>query len=182
MIIKIDVDGVIRDIMPVVCQIYNDEFGTSYTVEDITDYDISLLFKGIREKYDMTASDFFFRKNASKVFLRSKPFDGVREAITILREKGHKVVICTWQFTLGNIMRTLNFLDVWGIKYDDICFTKDKWMVKCDYIIDDNPGFLIDERETGKKIIIDAPYNREWNDEGIIREKSLYDAVMYNIV
>lgn len=176
MIVKIDMDGVIRNIFDNMCDIYNTNFGTNVTVDDIFDYDVEVVFPKIREKFGMSAADYFFKLFGYKVFYESKPYDGVKEALEKLRNNGHKVVIVTWQYTLDNKMNTLRFLDNNHIPYDDICFTRDKWMIQGDWIIDDNPEFIFDERETAHKMLIRMPYNKGIRFEGL-REKSLKKAV-----
>jgi len=181
MTVKIDVDGVIRDIITAMCQIYNDKFGGKLCPDDIDDYDINTNFVEIPKRTGMTPVDYFFREHADLIFeYVSQPFEGVKESIDELRNNGHKVVIVTWQFNLDNIMHTLRFLDMHCIKYDDICFTKDKWMIKGDYLIDDNPEFIMDKRDKSKKIIVDTPYNRNVSKK-YKRVNSLKDAIVYII-
>ena len=181
MTVKIDVDGVIRDIITAMCGIYNKKFGGKLCPDDIDDYDINTNFVEIPKRTGMTPVDYFFRENAGLIFeYFSQPFEGVKESIDELRNNGHKVVIVTWQFNLENIMHTLRFLDVHGIRYDDICFTKDKWMIKGDYLIDDNPEFIMDKRDKSKKIIVDTPYNRNVSKK-YKRVNSLKDAIAYII-
>ncbi len=163
MIIKIDVDGVIRNINETMCRMYNELFDENLTVEDIFDYDVEKVFKRIKDEIGMSVVDYYFNWSAKEVFLHSTPYHGVREAIQKLRENGHKVVIVTWQFNLQNKYYTLNFLEANNIQYDDICFTKDKWMIQGDWLIDDNPEFITDERDKSRKIMIKMPYNADCN-------------------
>lgn len=160
MIIKIDMDGVIRNINETMCEMYNGLFEENLTVEDIFDYDVDKTFKRIQEEMGMTACNYFFDLSSKEVFLNSSPYDGVREAILDLRHAGHKVVIVTWQYNLENKYNTLLFLQKNKIPYDDICFTRDKWMIQGDWLIDDNPEFIEDEREKSSKIMIRMPYNK----------------------
>lgn len=181
MIVKIDVDGVIRDIISAMCELYNERFCGNLTVDDIDDYDVNLNFSEIKKQLGKKPTEYFFTDNGDLIFeTLSKPFNGVKEAIGKLREQGHKVIIVTWQFSLKNIKHTLDFLEMHSIKYDDICFTKDKWIVKGDYLIDDNPEFILDDRDTSEKIIIDTPYNKYVSND-FNRCVSLSDAVEYII-
>lgn len=181
MVIKIDVDGVIRDIVSAMCEIYNIRFDGDLCPSDIVDYNINTNFPKIWQEMSETPVEYFFIHHADDIFeYVSKPFEGVREAIDLLRDFGCKVVIVTWQFNTKNKTHTLRFLDKNEIKYDDICFTKDKWIVQSDYLIDDNPEFITDERDNSKKIIIDAPYNRNINQQ-YKRVKSLLEAAKYII-
>lgn len=176
MIIKIDVDGVIRNINETMCKMYNDLFDENLTVEDMFDYDVEKVFNKIKEELGMTAVDYFFDWSARSIFLNSNPYDGVSEAIQKLRDAGHKVVIVTWQFSLQNKYYTLLFFSKNKIPYDDICFTRDKWMIQGDWLIDDNPEFIEDEREKSSKIMIRMPYNKDCKFF-CTRAKDLHQAV-----
>ena len=179
MVIKIDVDGVIRNINETMCKLYNDLFDENLTVNDITDYDVEKVFKRIKDEIGMDAVDYFFNWRARDVFLYSNPYENVKEAIEKLRNEGHKVVIVTWQYNLQNKFYTLMFFNNNGIAYDDICFTRDKWMIQGDWLIDDNPEFITDKRDKSKKIIIDMPYNKEC--KGYKRKNNLKEAIDYII-
>ena len=74
---------------------------------------------------------------------------------------------------------TIDFFNRNDLFYDDICFTKDKWMINGDYLIDDNPMFILDEKDKAKKIIIDRPYNQLEEYNNIKRCYSLMDAVNF---
>ena len=93
-----------------------------------------------------------------------------------LRHDGHKVVILTWQYSIENKYNTLLFLQKNKIPYDDICFTRDKWMIQGDWLIDDNPEFITDEREKSRKIMIRMPYNKNC-DFFCTRANGLQEAV-----
>ena len=178
MIVKIDVDGVIRDIITTMCRIYEEEFGARIEVDEVVDYDINTNFPLVMERTGMKPTEYFFVKNAHRVFHSEvSPFRGACDAIRKLRENGYEVVIVTWQFNFDNIMHTLKFLHDYGVEYDDICFTKNKWMICGDYIIDDNPGFIDDDREQSYKVIVDTPYNKHVN--GVARVDSLEEAVEF---
>ncbi len=176
MIIKIDVDGVIRNINETLCRLYNDSFNENLTSENILDYDVDKTFKRIHQEMGLTACDYFFDLSSKEVFLNSSPYDGVREAILDLRHAGHKVVIVTWQYSIENKYNTLLFLQKNKIPYDDICFTRDKWMIQGDWLIDDNPEFITDEREKSRKIMIRMPYNKNC-DFFCTRANGLQEAV-----
>lgn len=163
MIIKIDVDGVIRNINEKMCKLYNELFDENLTNEDIFDYDVEKVFKKIKKILGCSAVQYFFDWCSEAVFLHSNPYDGVRDAIQRLMDAGHKVVIVTWQFNVRNKYNTLLFFERNNIPYDDICFTRDKWMIQGDWLIDDNPEFITDERDNSKKIMIKMPYNKDCN-------------------
>jgi len=175
MIIKIDMDGVIRDIVPTMVKIYNNEFKQNMSVDEVTEYNVNSCFMDIISKTGKLATDYFFIDNAEEIFTKSKLCNGAKEAIDMLHRAGHKIIICTWQQTHESKIYTLNYLNDNNIYYDDICFTKEKELVKSDVMIDDNSDFLKSD-PSEKKICIDAPYNREYKD--CERYNSLYDFVV----
>ena len=123
MIVQIDVDGVIRDVISAMCKVYNEKFDGCLCVDDIDDYDVNTNFPKIIEETGRKPTEYFFTDHADKIFETvSKPFDGVKEGIDLLRKYGHKVVIVTWQFSLKNIKHTLDFLDMY-YKLSEINFT-----------------------------------------------------------
>ena len=162
MIIKIDMDGVIRDIIPAMLDIYNTEYEGTLTANDITDYNVNKSFPNILSTNKL-ATDVFFVDNAEKVFLNSNVCNGAKSALDMLHRAGHKIIICTWQFTYEAKLYTLEFLKNNEIYYDDICFTKEKDLIKSDVIVDDNPEFLKADHSP-KKVCIDAAYNKEYKD------------------
>ena len=51
MIVKIDVDGVIRDVMSAICALNARDFGEVVSPTDIVRYDFSGLFHKVREQF-----------------------------------------------------------------------------------------------------------------------------------
>lgn len=161
MVIKIDMDGVIRDILTPICSIYNDLCKDNVVPQDIDVYNVNKFFVKMNDMFLLDPADYFFNYKAEDVFLKmARPYDGVRDAILKLQNNGFKVVIVTWQETLKNKYLALEFLDKYNIPYDDICFTRDKYMVQGNVLIDDNPEFLDDPREKSAKICIEYAYNK----------------------
>ena len=181
-IIKIDVDGVIRDMLGALCKLYY-HFDPYVEREDITHYAVSVSFPEIRRQIGIEAHDYFFKHHSEDVnFNMAVPLNGAKEAIEKLHEFGYKIVIVTKQKSTTSKMSTLDFLRHYRIYYDDICFTGDKWLVESDFMIDDNPEFLNDKREKTNKenrFIIDAPYNKECTE--FKRFNSLLDCVQHII-
>jgi 5'(3')-deoxyribonucleotidase len=175
MVLKIDVDGVIRNIISTMIELYNKQFEENLTVSDIKDYNVNVSFPKCLSENSELASDFFFVDNAESVFLNSSPCNGAKDAIDMLHRAGHKVIICTWQNTFESKLFTLEFLEKNKIYYDDICFLKDKSLIKSDLIVDDNPEFL-DKDNSDKKICIEAPYNKDYTCE---KFDSLYSFVIH---
>lgn len=164
MLIKIDIDGVLRNILEPMCKLYNDEFGTEITPDEVDRYRVDEMFPLIKEVYNKSAVEFFFDTNSFFVFRMAPKYKGVSKAINKLRKLGHKIVIVSYQRTLYNKIDTLLWLMTNKINYDDICFTSDKDIVKGDVMVDDNPEFLYQITGDCQTVLIDMPYNRECKD------------------
>ena len=160
--VKVDIDGVLRDMVGKCCEIYNKKYGYKYdevTIDDITDYNIAHFFEAVKLEEGVSPSYYFYTVNGQEVFLKSDMLFEAKHAIDKLIENGFRVVIVSYQFNNLNKMSTLQWLSNNEIQYHDICFTDKKWLVMADYMIDDNPQHLFDEKETAKKILVMQPYN-----------------------
>ena len=160
---KIDIDGVLRDILSTMCEIYNREFNTNLTKDDVKYYKVDLAFPLVKERLGYSAVTYFFDIHADEIFLQSDMIKNVDIAMKKLRDAGHYVMLVSYQRSYYNRRDTLEWLWDWNIKYDDICFTNKKYLIDADYFIDDNLEFLVDQKlhDNGKTkcICINAPYN-----------------------
>ena len=94
-IIKIDVDGVIRDMLGALCKLYY-PFDHYISREDICHYSVNVSFPAIREQLGVEAHDYFFKHHSEDVnFNMAVPLNGAKEAIDKLHEFGYKIVIVT---------------------------------------------------------------------------------------
>lgn len=182
-IVKIDVDGVIRDMLGALCKLYY-LFDPNINRDKIANYSVNVSFPKIKEELGIEAHDYFFKQHVEDVnFNMAVPLPDAKEAIEMLHCSGYKIVIVTKQDSVKSKICTIKFLNLYDIYYDDICFTKDKWLIQSDYMIDDNPEFLTDERERTEKenrLIIDAPYN--FKCTYFKRFSTLLDAAEYIIM
>ena len=160
-IFGIDVDCVLRDILPKMVKLYNDEFGTSMQVEDIYEFKVEKPFYLIKEKLGIEASVWFFEQHAEDIFKNSKVCNKAKEAVDILSKYG-KIIIITYQKSILNKKYTLEWLEENEIKYDGISFIKDKSIINCDYFIDDNDWNFTNCNAT-MGILITQPYNKNIN-------------------
>lgn len=180
--IGIDVDGVLRDNLQIMVDLYNENFKKNKEVSDIKDFRTEITFPDIEPVTGKTASEWFFQDHSKEIFLNAKPFYNAAEDIKNLRGLAN-VVIITYQKSLVNRMHTLCWLEINGIEYDGLIFMKDKTKFICDYLIDDNDwNFLGSNAKNG--ILIDAPYNegksvddicKSSNCESIVRYKNLHE-------
>lgn len=175
MVIKIDIDGVIRDMVSTMCNIYNREYHDHITPDDVTEYDVDKIFTKCGGK----AAEYFFDNKGVFVNRYSPIFDGAAEAIDKLRDAGHKIVIVSWQPLFDNKIDTLHFLKANKVHYDDIAFTKDKDSIKGDILIDDNPEFIEQCNDKEITFLINRPYNVNVDVKCTRRFDSLAECVDY---
>ena len=171
--IKVDVDGVLRNLTPTMISLYNEKFGENITIKDISDYDVNISFP-LLKKNNIDAFKFFFEDNAYIMFATTPAFENAAKALKKLIEHGHKVTIVTHQITTQNKILTLQWIDGHHIPYDSIAFTKKKYNIHGDILIDDNMDILNNEPNEVRKICISAPYNKDYKGE---KYNSIMEAV-----
>lgn len=154
----LDIDGVIRNICATAIDLYNTIFNDNMKFEDWKRYEVGLQFPRIQKEKGVSASKWFFEWNGSILFRESDPIGNPAEMISRLRKFG-RVIIISYQKTKSNKIDTLEWLNNHSIEYDGICFVNDKSLVHVDYLIDDNPHYLVNS-DCDHGILIDAPYNR----------------------
>jgi 5'(3')-deoxyribonucleotidase len=159
MTIGIDIDEVLRALLPEMVRLYNEEFNESLTVDDVKAFDVDISFPKVKERTGESASKWFFQEHGRELFYDSQMIKGAKEAVDHLR-KFAKVYIISYQKTLQNKLDTLNWLLKNDIEYDGICFLKDKTLVHLDVLIDDNDwNFIGCNSKAG--VLVTAPYNKD---------------------
>ena len=156
----VDVDDVLRSLVPHMVELYNKEFNDSFmTYDDVRIYYVNQSFPKVTEKYG-DATHWFFQEHGHELFYDSEPIKGAVDAVNKLREYG-TVEIVTKQRSTQNKVDTLMWLDKVGVKYDSVSFVTHKSIVCCDYFIDDfHENFIGCGSEGATGILINAPYNR----------------------
>lgn len=103
------------------------------------------------------------------------PVDGGREALFEMNKMGFEVYICTSPLsTYKNcVLEKFEWVDkVLGSQWvDRILLTKDKTLIKADYLIDDKPNITgVEDMPSWEHIVYDCPYNRGVNKRRITWE------------
>lgn len=161
-IIKIDVDGVLRDMLSVMCGIYNAVYNDNIQPCDVKNYNVEISFPKCKEVDGISAKYFFFNEYAYEIYNYAKVLPKAKEAIDILHNLGYYIIIVTCQENYLNKHNTLVWLDNNNIYYDSICFTDDKSIVKGDIMVDDFIDNLKQCENNGEELIcIKAPYNED---------------------
>lgn len=153
----IDCDEVLRSTLGNMVRIYNEEIGDDMKYEDVKSFDVSVSFPRIEEETGIPPREWFFDCHSEELFLNSKPIKGVKKAIDILKKYG-TVVILTYQRSCENKLHTIEWLCKNKLMCDDVCFLKQKRLMRCDYLIDDNEDNFKGSHAKNA-ILITAPYN-----------------------
>lgn len=103
------------------------------------------------------------------------PVDGGREALFEMNKMGFEVYICTSPLsTYKNcVLEKFEWVDkVLGSQWvDRLLLTKDKTLIKADYLIDDKPNITgVEDMPSWEHIVYDCPYNRGVNKRRITWE------------
>lgn len=163
---KIDIDGVLRNLIYTLCEIYNKEFNTNVKPEEVYNYNVDESFPLVKEKLGISAVKYFFDDNGRQVFLMSPKIKNVSIALNKLHTAGHRIIIVSYQRSHENKIDTLDWLKHNSIYYDDVCFTNKKYLIHGDYLVDDNLEFLNEQNLNDKNVkcvCIKAPYNMHNN-------------------
>lgn len=142
----IDMDEVLVQMVQPMLDIYNQERGTSLSLDDITQYDLSI-YPGMQDIFKRPG---FFRN--------LKPYPGAIEALR--RLKHHEIVIATNHMGIDHIREDKFYWlleNVTRVTFAP-CFTARKDNLGGDLIIDDCPVYL--EAFPGITVCMDRPYNR----------------------
>ena len=181
-VIAIDVDGVLRNNLGLMVNMYNREFNVNVKESDIKAFKTEISFPLIQERLHMSSSDYFFHSRAREIFFEAPAYPNVKEDIERLKEFAD-IVIITYQKDYTNKNYTLRWLEKNGIEPNGICFLRDKTIVHCDALIDDNDWNFLGTH-VGTSVLVTQPYNADidldelitkTNSRQIVRVKSLHD-------
>lgn len=158
MIIACDVDNVINNLQEVVVKLFNKTNGTSYTLDNFTDYNVENVLPVseaivMKEMYGMRG-----------IYQDVKPVLKSQEALQKIINDGHQVYLVT--DTIPSIcVEKAKWLHHYFPFIDDahIVSMKHKHLFKCDLMIEDNAQNLIAGVHYDR-ICFDRPWNRNVHD------------------
>ena len=180
--IAIDVDGVLRNNLGIMVDMYNKEFSLDMKTTDVKEFLTEVSFPLIEQRLGIRASEYFFKKHAKEIFFDAPAYPNVKEDIESLKEVAD-VVIVTYQKDFTNKRYTLDWLEKNGIEPNGICFLRDKTLVHCSALIDDNDWNFLGTH-VKNSVLVTQPYNesvdldellKKTNSDLIYRVDSLRD-------
>ena len=155
MVIACDIDGVLNNLMGVVIDVYNDRYGTDYTLNDITTYNIDNCLE------PSVAKQIKAIFNEPNIWDKVKPIAASQDALQKLINKGHQVYLVTdhnpdtYGEKVAWVQRFYPFIEPSKI----ICI-KDKWLLRADIMIEDCLQTLL-TKPYYHRILVDHPWNRK---------------------
>ncbi len=160
--IEVDIDGVIRDFMGKLKEVYSREYPEHKLIrEDI--YDLSSWFPIEKEIYK-----FGFEIYATEIFSEAQIYLGVKEFLKKIYDN-HKLVFISNQSNKNLEKLTVGWIKQNELPYHEIIFTKDKSIFKGDYLLDDYTENLkrVDEIKSSIPVCFDRPWNQDWKGQRI---------------
>lgn len=151
--ILIDADDVAETLQYSWVNAVNKKYGTSATVEDVTDWDVSKAFPTLTKQqvYGVLQED--------DMWANLTPTPGAQEYMKRLHDEGHELYIVTatdfrtCRVKIERILELFPFLDA-----EHIIIAHNKQMVTGDVLIDDGPHNLVNGPYF--RILFDQPHNR----------------------
>jgi 5'(3')-deoxyribonucleotidase len=158
MVIAIDCDDTICNLQEVVVNLFNNRYGSNYSLEDFTEYDVMNI---LPTQDAIVMRDMY---GESGIYDKVKPMPGAQEAIEKLINLGHQVYLVTaavpktYAEKVAFIQRFFPYIDD-----GHIVSMKHKWLFKCDLMIEDNLQTLL-ERPHYHRVLLDCPWNQSSKD------------------
>ena len=165
MTILVDMDDTIEQLLKALVARANERYCRNASVDDVTDWSIVCAFPGIAKQQILD-----FMRDAD-FWDTVEPVPGAAEALKHFMDEGHDVYIvtATEYEHVAEKMKGVLFRYFPFISWDQVIITSRKQLIRGDVLIDDGVHNL----EGGKyrKILVTAPYNRDYDAEanGMIR-------------
>ena len=156
----IDLDGVVANFTKGWMDFYNDQFGTSFVVEDSKRWNdlVDLThFKDIDEFWDWSSD-----LDGRSVFWHLEPFPGAVEALHRFADEGHDIIVITTKPAFAET-DTLDWIDHHDIPAREVHITERKWEYECAIYLDDGPHILPRLVQHRPEATV-CRYVRPWND------------------
>ena len=158
MIIACDVDNVLNNLQEAVINLFNERYGTNYTINDFHDYNIENV---LPVKEAIALKDMYSEKG---IYDYVKPLSGSQECLQKLINSGHKVYLVTDTIPKGYHEKVEWIHHFFPFINDaHIVAMKHKHLFKCDLMYEDNMKNLL-AGVSYHRVCMDQPWNRNSKD------------------
>lgn len=159
-IIKVDIDGVLRNFVGSVNHVY-DKYYPNFWRMPVTEWDLSLFYQIKEEIWD-----FIFRKHAQEIFLKYAQCHHENISSLLLFAEANpsfEIKLVTANKEPAVVDATLLWLAKTGLDIFPVVFEKNKTLIKGDFLIDDYIKNLQESAREGEiPMAITRPWNRHW--------------------
>lgn len=157
-----DMDDVLVDLLSAWCAVLNFRYKRKVKVEDIRDWDMRIAYP------DLTDKQLYEVLNEDELWQAVEPKGDSVIYLPQIKDLGLTIYICTATHYKNICKKLTNCLLKYypWLDYKDIIMCHNKAMLKCDYIIDDNPDNIKDS--TAIRFLYDCPHNQS-------ADKNTYD-------
>ena len=178
-IIGVDVDGILRDFSGDLLNIIKKEYPQyiKYDIDVIDEWDMERCFDASKEDIQQI----YWHEYCDEIMGNGTPFQENVDQIKHHIENDEHTYICVTSQKKHARHYTLKWLGQQGINFNSVFFRKgkEKWLVECDYLIDDSPeNWLHWKNGRGSDenfILIDTPHNQKVKSKH--RVKSISEAI-----
>lgn len=172
MIIAVDVDNVLNNLQEAVIKVFNQRYGTKYTMSDFNHYNVSECLS----KED--AINFIALYSEPGIYDTVAPLQDSQKVLTKLKNAGHEVYLVTQSKPSIFEEKTKWIKYHYHIDDSHIVCMKNKWLFKCDVMVEDNLENLLGGHHYDR-ICFDYQWNRNVRDEvyGIHRVSNWQEAI-----
>ena len=165
MVILVDMDDTIEHLLVPWLDWLNKEFGRNVRKADVHSWDMREAYPGL------TKEEIFAALDEDAFWDTVPPIDGAAEVLKKWIDRGHEVYIVT-STPVGSVrakMERVLFRYFPFIAWDHVIITAKKQLLKAEVMVDDGYHNLVGGDY--RKILVDAPYNREFDEkkDGMIR-------------
>ena len=159
----VDMDDTIENLLSAWITCLNNNYGTSVSYKDITEWEMKKIFP------TLTENEIFSPLKDMGLWEKVSPKKDAQMYLKKLIDEGYNVYICTASHydTVALKMTQVLKQHFPYIDWRKIIVAHDKQMIRCDVMIDDYIGNLLGG--SYMKILMDAPYNRGFDKDGIFR-------------
>jgi 5'(3')-deoxyribonucleotidase len=157
--IALDIDNVGRDFTgDLTTQYLKDYPGDKKLILPITAWELDMFFPVGKQIYS-----YFNKKRPQEIFEYGHAYDGFTEFVTLLRNRGHKVVFATSQYPGTEKYTLLWIMHNHLLDNDGICFLADKTLLRCEILLDDGLHNLEAFQSAGGiSVAFEQPWNESW--------------------
>lgn len=158
MILAIDCDNVLCGLQTTITNEFNERYGTTYTLKDFKKYNLSECLN----KTDAINMKTIYGEHG--IYDKVEPLPNAKNAIQRLKRAGHEIYIIT--DTIPAIFEEkVNWIRYnFDIDEGHIISMRDKWLFKCDIMVEDNLDNLLGGYHYDR-ILFNYPWNQDVRDE-----------------